>query len=308
MIALFANRAVVAKVLALLLGQLAISSVAVGQVMEEEPILVGDSGVGYIDSAVLGDQVRLRYESAYDINRPNRAEFLWAWPPSAGNGPPLAESSTDYQSLSAYLEKTWTENVSGFVELAGLLVNPEINDNTGGLGDINLGCKLAMVATDCQLTTLQMRVYVPTGDESRALGTGHVSLEPSLLHYRRLNSIWTSESELRYFAPIGGTEDRRGPVTRYGTGLSCLLWESENVRISPVTEFVGWTVLDGKSTFLDPAGGTVIEDATGDTIVNGKFGIRFSTGANSLYVGYGHALTGDRWYEDVLRIDFRRTF
>ena len=281
------------------------------QDLEDPPILVGDSGVGYIDSAVLGDQVRLRFESAYDINRANRAEFLWAWPPQAGGGPPQVESSTDYQSLSAYLEKQLTENVSGFVELAGLLVNPVVNDNTGGLGDMNLGCKMALVATDCELTTLQMRVYIPTGDASRALGTDHVSVEPSLLHYRRLNSIWTSESELRYFAPIGGTEHRRGPVTRYGTGVSCLLWESANLRISPVTEFVGWTVLDGQSAFLNAAGAPIIENATGDTIVNGKFGMRFASGgpgADSVYVGYGHALTGDRWYKDVLRIDYRRTF
>ncbi len=291
----------------LLLAALAVSGVA-AQDLEDPPILVGDSGVGYVDSAVLGDQVRLRYESAYDINRPNRAEFLWSWPPPAGNGPPKAESSTDYQSLSAYLENHWTENFSGFVEVAGLLVNPDVNDNAGGLGDMNLGCKLALVATDCELTTLQTRVYIPTGDASRALGTNHVSLEPALLHYRRLNSIWTSESELRYFAPIGGTEHRRGPVTRYGTGLSCLLWESANLKIRPVTEFVGWTVLDGQSQFLDPSGAIIVASATGDTIVNGKFGMRFSTGVNSFYVGYGHALTHERWYQDVLRIDFRRTF
>jgi hypothetical protein len=280
----------------------------VAQLVDDDPILVGDSGVGYIDSAVLGNQIRVRFESAYDIDRANRAEFIWAWPPPQGDGPPQTEISTDYQSLALYLEGRWSENVAGFVELAGVLSNPVINDNSGGLGDMNLGLKLALFESNEQITTLQTRLYVPTGNAERALGTDHASLEPAFLHLRKLNSLWTSESELRFFTPLGGTENRRGSMFRYGTGLSCLLWESSNIRVLPVTEFVGWSVLNGSSSFVDSVGDTIVEQADGDTIINGKFGCRFVVGENNFYAGYGHALTGDVWYRDVLRIEWRKQF
>jgi hypothetical protein len=133
-------------------------------------------------------------------------------------------------------------------------------------------------------------------------------MEPSLLHFRRFNSIWTSESELRYFFPIGGTEDKRGPMFRYGTGLSCMLLQFGSQRLSAVTEFVGWTVLDGEAAFVDASGASIVESAEGDTIINGKFGGRWRVGCNDFYAGYGRALTGDVWYEDVLRVEWRRRF
>jgi Putative MetA-pathway of phenol degradation len=288
-----------------------LASNVLGQTVQQEgdsPILVGDSGVGYVDSAVLGDQMRVRFESAYGIDQANRAEFIWAWRPPLGDGPSAAESEVDYQQLTYYLEKQWLENVSLFAEFGGILSNPVINNNSGGFGDLNLGTKLALWMEDDSLTTAQVRVYVPSGDESRGLGTGHVSMEPALLHFRRLNSIWTNESEFRYFFPIGGTENKRGPIVRYGTGLSCLLHGCGDRQLRAVTEFVGWSVLDGQAEFSDGLGGSVIEDADGDTIINAKLGLRWKNRCHSLYAGYGRALTGDVWYQDVLRLEWRRTF
>ena len=51
------------------------------------------------------------------------------------------------------------------------------------------------------------------------------------------------------------------------------------MRVSPVTEFVGWSVLDGQkisTTLRATSSGPV--DAGGDTIVNGKFGVRVGFG------------------------------
>jgi hypothetical protein len=288
-----------------------LASTLSGQTVQQEgdsPILVGDSGVGYVDSAILGDQMRVRFESAYGIDQANRAEFIWAWRPPIGNGPPATESEVDYQQLTYYLEKQWFKNLSAFAEFGGILSNPVINENSGGLGDLNLGSKLALWIDDQSITTAQMRVYVPSGDESRGLGTGHTSMEPALLHFRQLNPVWTNESEFRYFFPIGGTETKRGPIVRYGTGLSCLLYGCGDRQLRAVTEFVGWTVLDGQAQFDPDGAGSVIEDSDGDTIVNAKLGLRWKNRCHSLYGGYGRALTGDVWYQDVLRLEWRRTF
>src|SRR5262245_44176036 len=84
----------------------------------------------YIDGAVPVNRVRLRYDSAYGNNRPDRAEFFYpkcgcfatlpptnpAFDPHA-KGPPLPETSVDYQEVATYLEAKLADRVSVFGEL-----------------------------------------------------------------------------------------------------------------------------------------------------------------------------------------------
>ena len=52
-----------------------------------------------------------------------------------------------------------------------------------------------------------------------------------------------------------------------------------------------------------------VKSAGGDTIVNAKIGARFTFGdAQSLYFGYGRALTGTVWYKDIIRVEYRMDF
>ena len=102
-------------------------------------------------------------------------------------------------------------------------------------------------------------------------------------------------------------------MLRYGVGTSYLAWQGQRLYVAPVAEFVGWTVLSGKE--LSDEGAV---SAAGDTIINGKFGIRigrgepeqafYSTDSSDLYIGYGRALTGEVWYKDMLRIQYRKFF
>jgi hypothetical protein len=53
----------------------------------------------------------------------------------------------------------------------------------------------------------------------------------------------------------------------------------------------------------------VTQDAAGDTIVNIKFGLRMKVGdLADFYTGYGRPLTGERWYEQTFRFEFRLFF
>ena len=75
---------------------------------------------------------------------------------------------------------------------------------------------------------------------------------------------------------------------------------------SPRPRAVGWTVLGGKE-FLFPE--NQVRDAAGDTIINAKVGVRVGLGDNSsFYLGYGRALTGDVWYKDIIRAEYRLSF
>ncbi len=270
---------------------------------------VADSGVGYIDTAVIGSRIRFRYDAAYDLDKPSRAEFFWPVGRPLGPGPG-PETGVDYQDVSAYVE--WapaSSRWSLFAEMPFRFIDPELNNNTSGFSDGNAGFRLALKQDACQTTTFQLRTYFPSGDGSRGLGTEHVSIEPALLHYRQLAPRLALELELRDWIAVDGTDDFAGNVLRYGAGFSYLLTDSCTTPIKAVVEFVGWTVVDGMTAFSPVAGQRVIEDAAGDTIVNAKVGLRGSLSpCCDLYAGYGQALTEQIWYDHTFRVELRRTF
>jgi Putative MetA-pathway of phenol degradation len=275
---------------------------------EDEQFTIRDSSVGYIDSAIPANQVRLRYDSAYHFTRPNRAEFFYG--PGSPNGPGLEdpERSVDYQEVSAYLEVLFGPRLSFFAEVPVRFLNPEVNDNAAGLSDVNAGFKFAFIRSAEQVVTFQLRVIAPTGDVNTGLSTTHATLEPALLYYRKLSERLTLEGEFRFWAPVGGT-DFAGDVLRYGAGLSYDLCRTEHLRFRPVAEFVGWTLLSGKETFTTPSGALVTQDSAGEEIVNVKLGMRTAIGDRlDFYAGYGRPLTGTRWYENIVRVELRWAF
>ena len=270
---------------------------------------VSDSGVGYIDSAILGNQLRFRYDSSYNNSQPARAEFIWPVGGAFGPGPG-PETRVDYQDLSLYGEHVVANRLSVFGELPFRMLNPEIQSNTAGLGDAQAGFKYELRNCGDTVMTGQLRMYIPTADGSRGLGTRHVSLEPSLLIWHRYNERLRFEAELRDWIAVGGSEGFAGNVLRYGLGAGYLLNPGECRPLSAVVEFVGWTVLNGGTAITtNPPLSTAFTDATGDTILNVKVGLRYQVNSRgSLYAGYGRALTSQTWYEDVFRAEYRLAF
>ena len=275
---------------------------------EEGGASAKNSTVGYIDSAIPDSLFRLRFDAAYDFRRPNRAEFFYAKSRPLGPGLLQPEPRIDYQDLSAYLEVAGTDRISGFVELPWRFLNPEVNPNANGLADMNAGFKYAFLFHDDLVATFQFRTYVPTGDAHRGLGNHHVSLEPAFLFYTPLTDRLGLEGEFRYWVPIDGT-DFAGDLLRYGVGLRYDVCKTCTLTLSPVAEFVGWTVLAGKESTVTPSGFVGIDAAAGDTIVNAKLGLRLrADGLGDFYAGYGRSLTGNRWYENTFRFEFRLRF
>jgi hypothetical protein len=319
---------------------------------------------------------RLRYSSEFDINRPDRAEFIWpSWRELSfhphginGNGtyfdpkargPEALPGELDLQELSAYFELAFNKRFSMFVDVPerfvasrNILEEPDTelrnpnsrnpaerffpeprDENTepaklahGGLSDIAAGFKAAFVAEPDRYITFQLRVDVPTGQPGKGLGNGHTTLEPGLLAYRRLGRV-ELQGQFEDWIPIGGgknalgDENFAGNILIYGIGLGYDVYERGCLRIVPITEFVGWTVLSGLESIGEgtitatPPPGVIlpvhhgVQDASGDTIVNAKVGVRTYFGnGNDVYVGWGHSLTGDRWYRDIIRLEYRRSF
>lgn len=285
---------------------------------------VGVSAGSYIDWAIPVTNFMIRTDAGYNNRVPDRAEFFY---PQCGcfgggaRGPPLPETSVDYQEVSFYIEKAFSQRFSMFAELPVRFLNPEVNDNTAGMSDMNAGFKFALLADPCcgRYLTVQLRAYAPTGDGDRGLGNDHFTLEPSLLFWRRMGDT-AIFGEFRDWIPIGGSRDRggvpgeyAGNILRYGVGASRLVYEDCRFSVAPTAEVVGWTVLGGKKFDLaDPNE----RSADRDSIVNLKFGVRVgmfggsALGANSnvLGISYGKSITGDAWYEHILRVEYRTVF
>lgn len=272
---------------------------------DDSGLTVRDSSVGYIDSASPADQLRIRYDAGFDFRFPSRAEFFYPQGQPHGPGLPRPERRVDFSDSTLYLEKTLDPSFSVFAEGGMRYLNPDVNANACGWGDINLGFKYAFIAHESATATFQLRGYLPTGDTDRGLGTGHVSLEPALLGFARLTEDIGLAAELRYWQPIGGT-DFAGGVLRYGLGVRYDVWESSGCRLAPIAEAVGWCVLGGRESQTFPSGMTQVSDASGTNIINFKLGARLDLGDRvGLYAGYGWALTGDRWYSDIVRVELR---
>jgi hypothetical protein len=267
------------------------------------------SSVGYIDSALPVTQFRLRYDGSYDSNRPSRADFIYS-----KNAPgPANDNRVNFEEINAYLEMAATCGLSAFIEMPYRFLQPDVNPHTRGFGDLNFGFKYALLNEEDTVLTAQLRVITPTANGLEGLGTHNWNAEPAVLYYQRLPEGFTLESELRVFIPVVAYDGFAGNVVRYGTGLSYLAYDCSLVRITPVVEVVSWIALNGKEE--TPTGEE--KSAAGDTIINAKIGVRFAMGddceagllgASELYVGYGRALTGDVWYKNTFRVEYRLRF
>lgn len=269
-----------------------------------DTVAMAISNTGYIDMAIVRTQFRFRYDDGYGINVPDRAEYFYAR--CGGPGPLLGERNVDYQDALFYGEYAIGGIVSGFAELPVRFLNPEVNPNENGIGDVTAGFKAALWKQDNNWFTFQLKTFIPTGFAGGGLGTNHVSVEPAFLAYYRLTDRVAVEAELKDWISVNGTASS-GNVLRGGVGASYDVVHTDRLRVTPLVEFVAWSVLDGLQFNANAAGS--FESANGVTIVNVKPGIRMTVDdRHSFYVGYGRALTGSVWYEDIIRAEYRIQF
>lgn len=291
---------------------------------------------GYLDPAAPVTTFRLRYDDAINNKFPDRGEYFYAKcgcfrdPVLAGGlldpkarGPQGLNASVSYQDVRPYMEYAFSPKFSVFTELPFRFVDfnslptPVVSQQglgtEGGLSDMNVGFKYAFIAETDRYVTWQVRTYIPTGNSELGLGTGHVSIENSLLYYRRLSDRWLLQGQLTEFAPVDVTGFASN-VLQYGGGLGYILTQQPNYTIVPTVEAVGWTFLGGHK-FNDVEGG--YQSASGDTIINIKPGVRVGFGSSpgpmmmqrqSVYAGFGIPITDDQFYTNLFRVEYRMLF
>jgi hypothetical protein len=302
-----------------------------------EPSLSG-SMVGYIDNAIVESQILIRFDAGFHNNAPDRAEFFYAQCSCiTGPGPNPVVQDLNFQQLYMHGEYAPARRFSFFTEVPVRWIQPQLQipvpqtsplPNQAGISDVAAGFKLAAIASSHRYLTFQFQARFPSGDGSRGLGTEHFSVEPALLFYQRLTDRAALEAQVGDSHPIGGStcpqlcnssnataaqhpNSFAGDIFFYGLGPSYVLYRNENVRVAPAVELVGWRILGGLET-VQPNPKIDFQEALstdGINIVNLKVGARTMIGAhNSFYIGYGHQLTHEVWYKEIVRAEYRYSF
>jgi hypothetical protein len=255
----------------------------------------------------------VRLEGAARYRTPDIVEYFWAKTPN-GRGPTnplfpgLAEESVNYFDLLMTSE-LGGGRASVVTQLPIRSLDPVINANTVGLGDMSVGTKLVMLSGENWRLTQIFRTYINTGAVSHGLGTGHVSLEPGFAFAWRPGNRTAWHGELKYWVPLGADPAHAGQILRYGVGVNRVLYENDRFALMPSFEAVAFTVQDGQRTDRDPATGLPLTtELDGDTIVNLYPGLwmmfedrsKFDVGISS-----GFRVTGDQLYDQLIRFDLR---
>jgi hypothetical protein len=289
------------------------------------------SMVGYIEDSTIQSQVRFRFDSGLGNNVPDRAEFFYAkcgcykYVPAPANDPDAPgpgqgiPTEINYTEFYAFAERAFGERYSLFGELPIRGISPQGFVPTGlqdwegetGLGDLRFGGKASLINDDTRTVTAMVRMFVPSGDSQKGLGTNHASLEPSVLLHNSVNDRVAIEAQLGYWLSLGGSagvnspDSFAGDVLTWGIGPSFEAYRSDTLSVSPVVELVGWRVIGGFQTCTTGCEA----EAGGTNIVNIKFGARaMVNGRHSIYGGFGWHLTEAVWYDKLFRFEYRLGF
>ena len=280
----------------------------------------------FIDQALPMHVVRLRADGFWGVTHPDRAEYFWPRQGFLRNvigydqplGPPLQERSVDMHEGSFYVEVLLHPRISFFTDVPIRSTNPEINGKEAGLGDIGFGVKCALFLDSTHALSFQLRGIAPSGEGIRGLGTESWIVEPALLWQHAVTDRITMFAEVRDRIPIEPRSDFAGNILRYGIGGSIIALDTAGVRVMPTVEAVGWTIMSGKESAQFASADPLIQSSYAKTIVTVNYGVRFAFGheitsnpylaLSDFYVGYGQAYTNDRWYRDIVRLEYRLRF
>jgi hypothetical protein len=299
-------------------------------------LAVADSAF-FVPAARPITQTRLRWDSMFDIQHIDRAEYIWAkeglspvqlGPTNCvtnvtGKGPMCVAQSVDIEQLSLYTEAA-AGPFGAFVEIPYEEVEPEaasINAalmpsgmgccQHSGFADMNAGFKSLLL--DCELIqfTFQFTTYIPIGQTGKGLGTGHTSLEPAFLMAIKLGPCTYLQLETAYWIPIHGDQVYATEIFHSHASINHILWHPcHDFQIIGTAEVNEWTMDGGAYTATDILiGGAPVSVSASDTIVSAGPGIRaVLCDKIDLGVGSAFSLTGQRWAREDIRAELRLRF
>jgi hypothetical protein len=227
-------------------------------------------------------------------------------PTAAANQGFKGEVKLDYNDLTLITEAA--KGAFGLaIEMPYRSIDPQIDPHAANFGDMSITTKSLLL--DCPLLqfAFQFRTYIPTGNFTHGIGTGHVSLEPSLLTALRLGPDTYLQCQLSEWIPLGGDMNYEGAILHYHTSLNQVLWRPMgDLQIIGTLEFNGWSFQTGQYT--DPFFGS-FQKSGDDAFLSLGGGVRLVL-CDKLDVGVGAAwaISGIPWPDTLIRTEFRYRF
>lgn len=269
-----------------------------------------DFGLGYeripfaplvLDTALTSPYMGFRVRSDRGMNAPDRLEYLWG---KAGSGP-APESRVDLID-TIYRTELGNEKAGFISEMRMRSLDPTINPNTVGFGDMLVGGKLLVYESTCTKVSTIFLTHLNTGPERKGLGRGHVALEPGVLAMRK----WTDRTylfgEWKYHVPLGATPGFAGDVFKTGWGVATIWHDTDCYAVIPTFEIQTHSFLFGGRTLPD---GTEVR-VDGTTAIDLYPGIRWTfnksaVGAYELGVSGGMSIADREWFDSRIILELR---
>ncbi len=254
---------------------------------------------------------RIRFDRGWFMTAPNRNEYFLKNAPLSPVHPPNLKMAPSLSFSQLYLyQEIASARGSFFIEMPYRQISPRFGPTSAGFGDLNLGVKSLWFDTELLVVSFQFKTYIPTGNSMAGLGTGHVSLEPSVLASLQLTESTYLQGQIAQWIPIAGTQGIAGGVFGSFFSLNQILYKyTPNSMLIGTFEADTWSFQNGGYTGI-----------TGPNNKNGHFGsqgsycnigpgLRMSL-CNQ--IDFGGAITfpvtSGRWGDPYLRVEMRFLF
>ncbi len=266
------------------------------------------NAISFVETSQPLTNFRIRLDAARDYQSPDRSEYFWAKINGGGPSGLGGETSVDYQDIRMMLE-VGSDKFSVATDLPIRILEPTVYANTSGFADMNVTTKTVFLDGDEWQLANTFRIYIPTGNKGKGLGTGHASLEPGFAWRYKWSRVTYIHGDLKFWIPLGADDAHAGEVLSYGVAMSHVWRETDSWAIMPTIEFVGHSFLDGQKTLPGPLGLTEFVDPEG--IFSIHPGVRYvwdkgsDCGIQEFGIFSGIGVSSDTLYENLLRAELR---
>ncbi len=198
----------------------------------------------FADYAKTRTVTRFRYDLMQNMTFPDRNEYFFKQQSKSlfsKKSPFASNPSARVQQIYMYQEAAGPSG-SLFVEYPYLQVNPLYSPTQAGFGDIRFGTKSVLYDVEMLRVTFQFKTYMPTGNAANFLGTGHVSLEPSILTSLKLGPETYFQGQFGQWIPLGGTKNVAGGLFFWYMSLNQVL-----TYVTPSSPLIGMLEMNGWS-------------------------------------------------------------
>ena len=200
-------------------------------------------------------QTRLQWNYTSSLNYPDRGEYYWARSDGRGRGvtPQFGARSVGFVDQHELMQVTEAATGKASISVATPYrsVNPQFAGSQAGFSDVIIGAKSLLLDSELLLAAFQFNTFIPSGNAGKGLGTGHVSLEPSVILGLRLGPQSFLQVQIAEWIPLGGDSTYSGAMLHYHLAYNQVLWKpTEKVQLIGTAEAHGYSFQDGG--FTDP--------------------------------------------------------